>query len=380
MDRKAFCGIVVAVLGLLIIAGAPAGEPFRYPEGRHGKGQLRIIEGIPVLTVAGTPREIGEQVGALALKPAKGLLEHFRDRIRKTWLDNLSPVVFGASQLLYKRYPEALRQEMEAMIEAAGADRDLVILGNNAFELQELVGCSGLLVAPERSSTGGALYGRNFDFPIDDLIAEYSLVAVYRPEGKKAFAVVTFPGLLAFNCGINESGLMLGANTVRRTGDGSPGFDPTGLPFPVAAREVLETCTSVDEFDAWIRGHRPTTMGLLLAGDAHHRRVYEITPKNVGVREEERGLVYCTNHFRLPPMAVPAVCRRYAILEKAGSVEKLSVADVARFLHDVNQGKRTIQTMVFESKDLRLHLAIGRGPASALPLRRIDLAPLLQGR
>ncbi len=48
-----------------------------------------------------------------------------------------------------------------------------------------------------RSATGGPLYGRHFDFPFDDLIAEYTLVIVYRPAGRKAFAMVTFPGLLA---------------------------------------------------------------------------------------------------------------------------------------------------------------------------------------
>jgi hypothetical protein len=53
--------------------GAPGrvvGEPFRYPEAKHGAGELRSINRIPVLMVAGTPEEMGEQMGVLALKPA----------------------------------------------------------------------------------------------------------------------------------------------------------------------------------------------------------------------------------------------------------------------------------------------------------------------
>jgi isopenicillin-N N-acyltransferase like protein len=106
--------------------------------------------------------------------------------------------------------------------------------------------------------------------------------------------------------------------------------------------------------------------------------VYEITTKNLAFRDSPSGLLFCTNHFRIPPMAVPTNCRRYAILEKRQSQEKYSVDDVARLLNDVNQGKRTIQTMVFESEKLVLHLSMGHGPASAKPLKTLDLKPLMK--
>jgi hypothetical protein len=236
-----------------------------------------------------------------------------------------------------------------------------------------------LLVSSERSKTGGSLYGRNFDFPFEDEVAEYSLVIVYRPTGKKAFAMVTFPGLLAASVGMNEDGLALGANTVRKNGDGSPPFDYEGMPYFVAAREVMEGCTSVDDFDDWMHKHSRTAMGLLLGCDPKRQAVFEITTKNIGVRQPEDGLLYCTNHFLLEPMAVPAKCWRYPKLEKSREIEKLDISDVARLLNDVNQGKRTIQTMIFEPSELILHLSIGRGPTSAKPLKKLDLKPLFKG-
>jgi hypothetical protein len=257
----------------------------------------------------------------------------------------------------------------------------LIVLGNTVFDLQQILGCSGLLVSAERSKTGGALYGRNFDFPFDDLIAEYSLIVVYRPAGKKAFMMVTFPGLLSASVAMNEDGLALGANTVRQNGDGSPPFDPEGMPYFVAAREVMEGLGSVEEFDAWMRGHSRTAMGLLLACDPKRQSIFEITTKNIGVRQPEDGLLYCTNHFLLEPMATKTKvnCRRYPILEKSREMKQLDVSDVARLLNQVNQGKRTIQTMVFEPSKLVLHLSIGRGPTSEKPLKRLDLKPLLKG-
>src|SRR5436190_1220366 len=52
---------------------AARAEPFRYPEAKHGKGELKYVNGVPVLRVEGTPAEVGEQLGVLALKPAAGL-------------------------------------------------------------------------------------------------------------------------------------------------------------------------------------------------------------------------------------------------------------------------------------------------------------------
>ena len=266
------------------------------------------------------------------------------------------------------------------MVKASGADRNLVVLGNTAFDLEQLLlGCSGLIVSPDRSATGGTLYGRNCDFPFTDMIEEYSLVIVYRPTGRKAFAMVTFPGVLASNCGMNEDGLTLGANTARKSADGAPSFNPAGLPYSVAAREVMETCGSVDNFDRWIRGHsrhRPRASPGLRPEATRRLRTDDHTPRSAQAGGRP-GLL----HESLPacPMAFPnPKCPRYETLATSRNIKQLGVADVARLLHAVNQGSHTIQTMVFEPAKLVLHLNIGSGPTSAKPLHQLVLKPLLQ--
>lgn len=363
-----------------LVGVSNAAESFRFPEATYEKGQLRYINDVPVLSVRGSPEDIGRQIGVLALKPSLSLVDRFRDHLKRKAPGAATSVLLLASEGYYQRFPNERRREIDAMITASGADRKLVILANTIFEFQRaLVGCSGVLVASERSASGKALYGRNFDCPppVQDLLAEYSLVIVYHPVGKKAFAMVTFPGLLAASCGMNEDGLALGANTVNRTGDQSPPIDPNGMPYAIAARDVLETLGSVDAFDGWIRKHPSTGMGLLLACDSARQRVFEITTKNIGTRNPDAGLLFCTNHFRLPPMALPTQCWRYQVFEKSKKSDKLSVDDVAKLLNDVNQRDRTIQTMIFEPADLVLHLSIGHGPTSAKPLKRLDLNQLL---
>jgi hypothetical protein len=67
----------------------------------------------------------------------------------------------------------------------------------------------------------------------------------------------------------------------------------------------------------------------------------------------------------------------YDILSK--EVSSLNLADVAAKLHATNQGKTTLQTMVFEPTTLKLHLAIGKCPTSALPLQPLEVGPLFRG-
>jgi hypothetical protein len=40
-------------------------------------------------------------------------------------------------------------------------------------------------------------------------------------------------------------------------------------------------------------------------------------------------------------------------------------------------GPLTVQTMIFEPAELKLHLAIGSCPSSALPMKIVELKPLL---
>src|SRR5438552_8602483 len=59
-------------LAVFVPPAAAAEKPFRYPEGKHGRGELKYVNGVPVLTVAGTPEEIGEQIGVLTIRPVGG--------------------------------------------------------------------------------------------------------------------------------------------------------------------------------------------------------------------------------------------------------------------------------------------------------------------
>src|SRR5262245_19562023 len=150
---------------LLLAAAAPAADPFKYPEAKHGRGELKYVNGLAVLTVAGTPEEMGEQMGVLGLKPAAGAVTVFRDLLKHEGLEKLVPLLRRFGDLMLARYPDAYKREFEAMANHSGIDRDVLVIGNSFSELRHLAGCSAVMVDKDRSSTGGPILGRNWDFP-----------------------------------------------------------------------------------------------------------------------------------------------------------------------------------------------------------------------
>ena len=115
MPRSRLLLSLCAGLVLLYAITVCRAEPFRFPEKRHGKGELRYLNKIPVLTVEGTPEEIGEQVGVLALRPAARVLDYPRGLLDQFSAGGLWGLAIKQGKAMVDRvlaadpkYPEAL--------------------------------------------------------------------------------------------------------------------------------------------------------------------------------------------------------------------------------------------------------------------------------
>jgi isopenicillin-N N-acyltransferase like protein len=368
---------LLLVASTLVATVARADEPFRYPEAKNGKGELRYVNKLPVLLVQGTPDEIGEQLGNLALKPASKLLTVAEEFKKSQRLEQVFPLLLKAGTAMAPQFPPRHLKELEAAAKASGWSRDLLVLGNTFPDLRKLGGCSALIVESGRSATGGPLFGRNLDWRPFGTLHEYTLVVVCRPEGKHAFASIVYPGMFGCVTGFNDAGLTLADLSVYAANDGSAKFDAAGTPYTLALRRVLEECSTVEEAEKLLRSLKRTTMLNVAICDKKRGAVFEITTKNIIVRGSFDDVCACTNHFRTRELATYATkCERYAVLEKSRESKTLTVADMAKKMGAVHQGETTLQTMVIETSALKLHLAFGKGPATRFPLRTLDLGDL----
>jgi hypothetical protein len=142
-------------------------------------------------------------------------------------------------------------------------------------------------------------------------------------------------------------------------------------------RGILEECSTIEEAEKLLRSMNRTTSMNLAVCDRRRGGVLEMTTKTVVLRGANEGLCPCTNHFRTAELATATACHRFDALLQANGLAKLGLKQVAERMHAAHQGKDTFQTMVFEPAALKLHLAIGSCPSSALPLKELDLKPLL---
>jgi predicted choloylglycine hydrolase len=366
-------------LALSLAPAARAEEPKRFPEARHGKGELRYVEGVPVLTLRGKPAEMGEQFGVLAIKNAPDITGLHEQFLKDAGLENQYALLNILSSQLKPGFPEHIMTEVEAAAKAAGRQLGLLVFANTVADLSSGMGCSTVVVAKDRSSTGKPIFGRNFDWLPTKGITEHTLVVVYKGEGKRAFAAITVSPISGVISGMNDAGLSITMNeiSIKQSKDKAP-FNWKGTPLMLAFRRVLEECATVEEAEKLLRGMGRTTCVCMTICDKNGGAVFEITPKSLEVRSPENGVCCCTNHFRSTALCQDEKCARYDKLVPllAKDAAKLGVSDVFAELDKVHQGKFTLQSMVFEPADRVLHFAYGTGPATKLKPKRLELGKL----
>lgn len=329
------------VRGLL----APPPPPPDWTPRRHGRGRLeRGPGGVPILHLEGTPEEMGEQHGALLRDEIRALLGWYvpsfvgpreLERARRRALDMFLPHV-----------DEAYRREVEALARAAGLPAEDVLFGQCFTDIYRLFGCS-TLAAP---SPEGTLLARNLDFPSMGRLGRYSIVVVARPEGKRPFVSVGWPGLVGVLSGQSPD-LALAVMVVHNAEGARP-----GVPFQLALRRVLEEADGAEAAERLLRATPLTvTNNLMVVDRAGGARVLELHPDGVVARGPDRGgRLVATNHFltrerreaRLSLEYVSSLLRYRAVREAVDDRGPVDL-DRARRALDAASVPITVQSMIF---------------------------------
>jgi hypothetical protein len=361
---------------LLLAPLARAEEPKTFPAAKHGKGELKYVDKVPVLVVQGKPEEMGEQFGKLAVANAPDISGLHKQFLKDIGQEKRYPIIAALAKSLKPGFPAHHAAEIDAATKVSNSEESLLIFANTVADLSSGMGCSTIILEKDRSTTGKPIFGRNFDWLPTKGITEHTLVVVYKGEGKRAFAAVTISPIAGVISGMNDAGLCVTINeiSIRKSKD-KPEFNWKGVPLLLAFRLVLEECSTVAEAEKLLRKMERTSTCCMTICDKNGGAVFELTPKGVEVRTHENGVCCCTNHFRTEKLCVDDKCWRYAKLSalQAKDGPKLGVKDVFAELDKVQQGKPTIQSMVFEPGERVLHLAYGTGPATKIAPTRLEL-------
>lgn len=354
--HRAVAGVIAVVAACLTLScSGPGGAA-----GPTADVATIVLEGRPEEIGRAHGRRLGPQIRLLEEQYVGALLGDAAGRAR----------ALAAAAGFRDRLRPHHRAELDAVAEAVGIDRERMLLANCFLDLLPSVGCSTVALPAAAAPDGVARLGRNLDFPSRGVADGHSQVLVVRPEGRHAFAAVTWPGLVGVLSGMNEHGLTLANMEVAR--EPRPA---DAMPYALLYRTVLEECRTVAEAIALVeREGRQTANNLMLMDAAGDRALLEITPERVVVRRAAADApLAATNHHRAAGEDPPR-CDRYACLVSEAERDwgRLDRDALHRTLALVSQGDLTLQSMIFEPRERVVHLAVGRD-AARRRLRPIDL-------
>ncbi|HEV7299804.1 MAG TPA: C45 family peptidase [Tepidisphaeraceae bacterium] len=328
---------------------------------------------VPVVYLSGSPAEMGAGHG----KALGGTVRMLHEKYLMVFLAGGSERVMArlaANAFAALSLPEH-RDEIAALAAGSAIDGRDTMLAQCFLDLTPMTACSTVTLPAAASNDGVARFGRNLDFPSLGVADKHTTLFIVKPADRYAFASVGWPGMIGVLSGMNEHGLSLANMEVTR----SPRM-PTGMPYTLLYRAVLEQCKTVDEAIAFLKNTpRQTANNLMLMDATGDRAVAEITPEGVVVRRaDDRTALLSTNHQRGADLATPGRCSRYDYLLKQSTRDFGGIGErsVEAMLQHVG-GAMTLQSMVFEPANRVIHLSAGTSAADRA-FTRIELSPLFR--
>lgn len=339
----------------------------KYQKAEAEGGSLRILNGIPVLHVKGTPEQIGRQVGALLKDPIAFLLKHYFPHFIQG-KDHKKEALVLAHQL-EKNIPGRFIAEMKACAAAAGVEYEDLLLANVSPEVFEVGGCSAVAVGKPLTLGGQVLFGRNLDWNGFGVLQNFGLVTAYEPEGQQPFVSIGYPGMFGCVTAMNDAGLCI-ADLVVLTP--SAGKDIDGIPYLFLLRRLAEEAKSAEAAETLVRNAVRTVPHNIFVADTHTARLFECEHQALQVRKPEADVLVATNYFQENVKTGPEDPRYDRLCKCLG--DKPALVDVAKIqasLKAANLIGMNLHSVVMQPETKKFHLAQGKIPAAACPFQEL---------
>ncbi len=279
---------------------------------------------MPIVSVAGSPRQIGRLTGEALREPIAAHLDILRslgnlptDPEAPLWRERLPASIAVMQQLM-----PALWDEIEGTAEGANQPVAHIAAINMPFYGREfdLDACSNVAFA---RGPDGPLWGKNNDGGVPGGELPIALRHV-RPDHGIPYAAFVFSGWLGFGDGMNAEGLAMGHSSVGSVFQQSDHH----VPVRMWAHQGLLSCRTAAEFRRHVasrplRGKGYAWVIVDRHGDACS---LEVPCPLVQVRRgsHAQGHVHCVNYYQLPTLA-EADRRRPA--EKSHAIERGRMLD-----------------------------------------------------
>lgn len=251
----------------------------------------------PLVTVKGTHREIGQQIGEAckvqiehSITNARSLLESSFSTLQLTWssaqIHAKKYLLFAQEQ--YQRYVD----ELIGISEGSNVSfDDLVVLNSMeavTTDALHLSKCTSMAVCETRTTDGHVLVAHNEDWLPED---EQDVYVVHvTPDDEPTFIAMTYGGLLP-NIGFNSAGIAQCCDTVY------PSDFRIGLPRVIVSRAVLSAMSPGDAIRYTLVPQRAAGYNHLIAHESGELYNVEVSARRFAILGSEDGALVHTNHY-----------------------------------------------------------------------------------
>jgi len=251
----------------------------------------------PLIQVAGTHREMGQQIGESRRKNVQHSIENAR-RLLKGAYQELELTWEGAQiqarkylPFAQERYPQYV-DEMQGIAEGANVSFDELVVLNVmegvTMDALHLTRCTSMAVNDERTADGHVLAAHNEDWIPDDENDVYVIQA--KPDDDPPYLAMTYGGLIP-NIGFNAYGIAQLIDTVY------PNDSRIGIPRLVVSRAVLAVRTPGGAINRVLIPHRAAGYNHLIVHESGEIYSVEVSARRFSIIYNRDGYVVHTNNY-----------------------------------------------------------------------------------
>jgi len=281
-------------------------------------GELYNQNGINLIVLSGTFRQMGRQYGALL---GDQINQFYQDGIFTPFVDKK---IFTETQILdgcktnFQSQPKRQKELLTGMAETSGLPVEKVTCASDPNAIMivarlrmggNVSSCTSGAIWGDYTTDGATLTARNFDFPsfFRDLAKKYATIVIFKPtDGSNALAGIGFAGTITFidmindkglytetNNGANSAGLVLFSNRVVQT---------------TQITNILFEADDPEQFDVFINSNRPSYSTIYLIADPLSARYYELASWDVKKRESDgKTAIVQANQFKSDSWGIVAL-------------------------------------------------------------------------
>jgi isopenicillin-N N-acyltransferase-like protein len=248
----------------------------------------------PEIDVAGSPREMGRQIGDAVRDLICGFCEVALQRVNRTMKVSRESAMRVANESIPRAeaYAPDMVEELRGMADATGLTlADLMLLQVRNQLKADDSGCTSFALANVAGL--GPIAAQNWDN--DPFLDRFTIVLTRRPTGKPALITVTQAGLIAY-IGCNSAGIGLCLNTLPAPSR------LQGVPHYFTVRGILEANSLEGAVTAVRRAERAIPANIMMTTPQGPANL-EVTVDDIYIlRDPGNGLVTHTNHARHPDL------------------------------------------------------------------------------